>query len=204
MGRREQNKARKRNELERAALDLFLEQGYAATSIEQIVAEAGIARGTFYLYFADKEELFRAIIDRMAIPALEIIEQCHHALVNATNLAETQQAYRALEVELVRLFVEHASIALLYLREQRNGGVVGDWLRSLQRRIDTFVTEMTASLMERGLMRKTEPAVVAHAIAGAIERITFDVLLDASRMPDPGTIGEELVRLFGEGLVATA
>jgi AcrR family transcriptional regulator len=47
-----------------AALDLFAEQGYGATSIPDICARAGLTKGAFYSNFADKEALFLALLDR--------------------------------------------------------------------------------------------------------------------------------------------
>ncbi len=43
--------------LERAAIDLFAEQGYAATTVPQITARAGLTTRTFYLHFVDKREV---------------------------------------------------------------------------------------------------------------------------------------------------
>jgi len=47
-----------------AALELFAEQGYGATSIPDICARAGLTKGAFYSNFADKEALFLALLDR--------------------------------------------------------------------------------------------------------------------------------------------
>src|SRR3954471_23554024 len=49
-------------EITAAALDLFAERGYAATRLEDVAANAGISKGTLYLYFANKEELFKAVV----------------------------------------------------------------------------------------------------------------------------------------------
>jgi AcrR family transcriptional regulator len=43
-----------------AALDLFVERGYAATRLDDVAARAGVSKGTLYLYFENKEELFKA------------------------------------------------------------------------------------------------------------------------------------------------
>ena len=53
---------RTRQTIEAAAYELFLEQGYSATSMRQISQEAGIALGGIYNHFAGKEEIFAAII----------------------------------------------------------------------------------------------------------------------------------------------
>jgi AcrR family transcriptional regulator len=49
-------------ELLDAALTLFVEKGYAATKVEEVALKAGVSKGTLFLYFATKEELFKAVI----------------------------------------------------------------------------------------------------------------------------------------------
>jgi AcrR family transcriptional regulator len=49
-------------EITAAALELFTERGYAATRLDDVAARAGISKGTLYLYFANKEELFKAVV----------------------------------------------------------------------------------------------------------------------------------------------
>lgn len=50
--------------LEEAAFELFLEQGYAGTTVEEITQRAGVSRNTFFNYFATKSDVFWADIDR--------------------------------------------------------------------------------------------------------------------------------------------
>jgi AcrR family transcriptional regulator len=54
---RERNRSRTKREIEDAALTLFEEQGYAATTVEQIVRRAGVSQATFFRYFGSKEEV---------------------------------------------------------------------------------------------------------------------------------------------------
>ncbi len=58
-------------ELLAAALDLFVERGFAATRLDEVAARAGVSKGTLYLYFASKEELFKAVIRQGILPVLE-------------------------------------------------------------------------------------------------------------------------------------
>lgn len=55
-------------ELLAAALDLFVERGYAATRLDDVAARAGVSKGTLYLYFSSKEELFKAVIREGLVP----------------------------------------------------------------------------------------------------------------------------------------
>ncbi len=61
-------------ELMAAALELFAAQGYAATSIDDIIAKAGTARGTFYLHFTGKPDLFAMIVDEYLSQLDAIVE----------------------------------------------------------------------------------------------------------------------------------
>jgi TetR/AcrR family transcriptional regulator len=49
-------------ELLAAALELFVEKGFAATKAEEVARRAGVSKGTLFLYFASKEELFKAVV----------------------------------------------------------------------------------------------------------------------------------------------
>ena len=71
----ERRKDARPQELLAAALDLFVERGYAATRLEDVAARAGVSKGTLYLYFVNKEELFKAVIRESLIPVLDEAEQ---------------------------------------------------------------------------------------------------------------------------------
>lgn len=57
-------------ELLAAALDLFVERGYAATRLDDVASRAGVSKGTLYLYFTNKEELFKAVVRENVVPVL--------------------------------------------------------------------------------------------------------------------------------------
>ncbi len=60
--RRERRKQARPGELLDAALCLFVEKGFAATRAEEVAARAGVSKGTLFLYFPSKEELFKAVV----------------------------------------------------------------------------------------------------------------------------------------------
>lgn len=60
----DQKKRNKRDRLLGSALDLFLEKGPGATSIDDIVQRAGVAKGTFYLYFKDRNDILEDLVVR--------------------------------------------------------------------------------------------------------------------------------------------
>jgi AcrR family transcriptional regulator len=62
------------DEILAAALEGFAERGFAATRLEDVAARAGISKGTLYLYFKGKEELFKAVVREALLPNLARIE----------------------------------------------------------------------------------------------------------------------------------
>ncbi|RIK89923.1 MAG: TetR family transcriptional regulator, partial [Burkholderiales bacterium] len=58
-------------ELLDAALDLFVDRGFAATRLEDVARRAGVSKGTLYLYYANKEELLKAVVRANLIPLID-------------------------------------------------------------------------------------------------------------------------------------
>src|SRR3954467_12859316 len=53
-----------------AALDVFSERGFAATKLEDVARKAGVTKGTIYLYYENKEALFKAIVRGTIVPVI--------------------------------------------------------------------------------------------------------------------------------------
>jgi len=62
------------DEILAAALASFAERGFAATRLDDVAARAGISKGTLYLYFKGKEELFEAVVRATLVPNIERLE----------------------------------------------------------------------------------------------------------------------------------
>jgi AcrR family transcriptional regulator len=100
-----------------AALELFAEKGFAAAKLDEIAKRAGVSKGTLYLYFTDKEQLFRAVVRNTIAPNLETVR---------TSLIQTGLPF----AELVRLFLANfvemkkrvpiGAVAKMVISESRN------------------------------------------------------------------------------------
>ena len=62
-------------EIIEAALELFVANGFSATRLDEVAKLAGVSKGTVYLYFDSKEDLFRAVVQQIIIPEIEKAEQ---------------------------------------------------------------------------------------------------------------------------------
>lgn len=58
-----------------AALELFVEQGFAATRMDDVARRAGVTKGTVYLYFESKEALLKEVVHQSLVPVLEYAEE---------------------------------------------------------------------------------------------------------------------------------
>ncbi len=81
--------APRRAGLLRAALDLFVEQGFEATSVPEVARRAGVATGTLYVWFRSKEELVNALLAHLRG---RITDQLRAALLRASGIREGFQA----------------------------------------------------------------------------------------------------------------
>ncbi|WP_307355986.1 TetR/AcrR family transcriptional regulator [Hathewaya limosa] len=90
-----QKKKRKEHDLFQAAYELFITKGFNDTSIDDIVKKAGVAKGTFYLYFKDKFDIINKIILRKSITVL------HEALQT------TETEYRGNFVDGIIYFTDY-------------------------------------------------------------------------------------------------
>jgi AcrR family transcriptional regulator len=67
---RKRRKEARPSELLEAALGLFVEKGFAATRLEDVAARAGVSKGTLYLYYENKDALFKAVIQEGIVPVI--------------------------------------------------------------------------------------------------------------------------------------
>ena len=79
------------SEILAAALAVFVERGFAATRLEDVATRAGISKGTMYLYFENKEELFKAVVRTSIVPELARAER-----IAAEHLGSMKELMRLL------------------------------------------------------------------------------------------------------------
>ena len=76
-------------ELIAAALELFVEKGYAGTRLDDVAARAGVSKGTLYLYFENKEDLFKAVVQENIVARIsETAGQLAHFAGTSSELIE--------------------------------------------------------------------------------------------------------------------
>lgn len=198
MGRREDNKTAKRRRIDEAGARELLAAGYAGATVDRVVADADVARGTFYLYYADKHALFVELVARFWAPLLFAVTRARGDLAAG---AEPAAVYVHLGADLAACLAENPDGARLSLREARAAGPGGDVVRAHSREVEGLTEEILADAVQRGLLRPHQTRPVALAIAGGVERLTW-AWLEAEAPLDPAAVTAELIGLFTWGLAA--
>jgi AcrR family transcriptional regulator len=115
--RRSLNQTERREQILDAATRVFVRKGYRHTSISDIIEAAGIARGTFYLYFKSKEAIFLALIDTF-FAGIQAIGTTRGLAEWIASFGEDISARMARDLrEWFRYFRENRALARIVLRE---------------------------------------------------------------------------------------
>lgn len=150
-----------------AAVDLFADHGYDATSVSQVISRAGVAKGGFYHHFASKEELLYAVYGQLIARQLEGMEQI---LAAGAPPAET---LRAMILDLVETTASSTREALVFSRElSQLGNKRIMQLRSQRRRYHTAMIKLVQEAQERGQFSTVaSPEIITFTIFGVINEM---------------------------------
>jgi len=179
-GRRRDRQARrgdKRDAILAAALEEFSTGGFAATRLDDVARRAGVAKGTIYLYFRDKESLFQELVRTMLSPLVGVIEaaplQDLPIRVVAQMIVDTfvNEIYPTRRKDIIRLTLAEGSrfpkLAEFYYRE-----VIGRVLPVMRARLERAVErgELSQDALARFPQLLVAPALVAVMWNGLFER----------------------------------
>ena len=175
-----------------AALEEFCARGYEGARLADVAKRAGVAKGTIYLYFADKEALFQELVRSMVSPVLGALTQLREVDIPARLLIETllntfvREVYGTRRRDIIRLILSEGprfpAIAEFYYREvvgrvlailrpllQRaaaRGELPGD---ALARFPQLIVAPMLVAVMWHGLFDKFDPLDVDEMVRAHVD-----------------------------------
>ncbi len=178
-------------ELLHAALECFAERGFAATRLEDVAARAGVTKGTAYLYYASKEDLFKAVVRGYLVPVIASLEAAADAPGPVFQLLErvvglfVEKVYESPLSAIPKLVISEAGnfpeLAGFYLEEVIDRG---------RRLVGKLLNRGIASGEFREARRRAHGLlpVRATALLGAVEAL-------------PGTSRRQTARCGGAGQV---
>ncbi|HET7190754.1 MAG TPA: TetR/AcrR family transcriptional regulator [Pseudolabrys sp.] len=184
-GSRKARSGERRDAILAAALDEFASRGFEVARLDDVARRAGVAKGTIYLYFRDKETLFQELIRTMLTPLVGTIEALGAADVPLAMLADrivdlfVNEVYETRRKDVVRLMISEGwrfpALAEFYYREVLSR-IIGA-MRTLLRRAAAR-GEVPESLAEFPQIIAA-PGLIAIVWSGLFER--FEPL-DVRRM----------------------
>src|SRR5881392_3143806 len=110
-GSRTQAAGERRAAILAAALEEFTARGYEGARLDDVAKRAGVAKGTIYLYFADKQTLFQELVRSMVSPVLGVLEKMRAVDIPARLLIETllntfvREVYGTRRKDIIRLIL---------------------------------------------------------------------------------------------------
>jgi AcrR family transcriptional regulator len=176
-GTRAQRAAERRDAILAAALDEFAAQGFAAARLDDVAKRAGVAKGTIYLYFADKETLFQELIRTQLSPVVGGVIHASHADLPLRMFAE----------QLIETFVREVLgtrrkdvIRLMITEGPRFPKLAEFYYREVIARVLEAVRALMCRALERGELKDdallkhpqllAAPGIMAIVWSGLFER----------------------------------
>ena len=144
------------------SMKLFAEKGYDATSIEEITATVGVAKGTLYYHFSSKEEIFNFLIEE-GVKLLQNSIDIKTAKLE--NYIDKLKAIILIEIKIVAKYEDFMTILLsqIYGKEARN--------QKCQKLIYEYINKIEKIVeegIEKGQIKKGNPQAIASEIYGLI------------------------------------
>lgn len=147
-----------------AALEVFADKGFAAAKLDEIARRAGVSKGTLYLYFEDKEDLFRAVVRDTIAPNIEIIR----GLLDAAELpfADIVRMFLPRFAEMVAS-VPIGPVAKMVIGESRNFPELAKvWHDEVVSKAIGLLAGLIQKAQARGEVRAGDPRLHAFSLMG--------------------------------------
>jgi len=177
-------------EIVAAALDVFVERGFARTKLEDVARRAGVTKGTIYLYFENKEALFKALIRQTIVPVIAQGEELARSFTGSAR-----DLFERLVREYWRLVGETSLVGIpkLMMAEANN---FPELARFYYEEVVTRGHRLMAGVLERGIKAgEFRPVNVAVATKLAMAPVMHAVIARrafSACMPEGFDVGKYL------------
>ena len=167
----------RKDALVKAAIEIFHQKGYAQARVSDIVARAGVAQGTFYLYFRSKEAVFRHI-------CTAFMEQFSRAFAESADIFDgsTEEEINASMFRFIRKLLilrrENGAVADLLSREGiGHGGLFKEIYEDIFVHFHQLMKARIQEIIDRGMTRFRNAETASILLIGLFERTMFLISL---------------------------
>jgi len=187
----------RRQQILACARDAFAEKGYQAVTVDDVVARAEIARGTFYLYFDDK----RAVLDALVDDFLQRIASCIIGIDIAHGQDSPREQLRQNVERITRMALSDPAMVKVVLRDASGLDPAFDAkIRSFYATLRTLLDESLQEGQQNGIVRTGDRAVMASIGLGGLRELVLDAV--TGELPrTPEQLVDELMRFLDHGLL---
>ncbi len=189
-------KTERRQQILSVAREVFAKRGYHQTTIDDIVAQAGVARGTFYLYFEDKRAVFSDLVDRFAGQLSMAIVRI---VTDDAGRSVTEQVRENIRAIIATCLADRAMTKILFTDAV---GVDPAFDRKLQTFYDTVVQLLTESLKDGqalGIVADGEPRVLAYLTIGALKELLYQAVTLGFAEESADVLTQQMFTFLGGG-----
>lgn len=170
---RQEKKAEKKQRIQDAAIHVLARNGYYGTTVSQIAREAGVADGTLYLYFENKDDLLLKIIDELT--AGFIAEG--KPILEATN-SPMERLERFAELHLRSLSADHDLACIFQIELRHNTRFLKTFSETRMRTYFSILEGIIVEAQEQGMVRaEIDPRLTAKLLFGALDELVTNWLL---------------------------
>ncbi len=167
----------KQMEILKAAVDLISERGFERTTVDEIAARANVGKGTIYLYFKNKEEIFIAILEN----GIQAIMKRMNEILNESG--DFRHRLEALLKEHLQFAEDHRKFYKVFIKERLNMKLIAD--KAAQDRIMEKHQKMQEQLtqflqigIDQNQLRNGDPEIFAFVFSGIISHFCFHWLTE--------------------------
>ena len=172
-----------------AALDLFSQKGYEGTNIRELAASLGLVKSGIYKHFESKEEIWNALLDKMIAYYGERFGSAEHL----PPVPDSLEGLLHMTMRMVDITVHDEMIIktrkLLSIEQFRDDRARMLATKHFLTGLADMFTPVFAGMMEKGLLRKDDPAMLAFAYTTPISALIH--LCDR----EPGKTGEAMKQI---------
>ena len=178
-----------------AAVKVFAEQGFFQSTVSQIAKEAGVADGTIYLYFKNKEDI---LVQFYSYKARQVFALFREEVDGADTAVEK---LRKLIHRHLEEFQNDKNMAMVYRAEtHKNSRLVEEQIKEMSKMYHDIVSEIVELGQEEGVMRRDlYLGLVKRFILGAVDEV-INTWIHAGSNYDLVTMADPLVDLFMRGI----
>ena len=186
----------KREKILKAAIKVFARDGFFNAKVEEIAKMAGVATGTTYLYFENKDDLLISIFEEEMVPIIEYARR-HIAKMQAPE--EKIRGFIQIHLDMVKNKPDMAHLLIVELRQSSKfiHGYAGTKFKEYL----NIIGDIFAEGQEQGVFRKDiHPSIFKQLLFGAVDQISTNWMLSKSKKIDLSQSADQIAEILFIGI----